>query len=142
MRDAGSSPANDVPSSFRNATVTLFDAVLGYEFARIDPKLQGMKLQANVYNLFDRSYQTCCQAGFCYRSQPRRFIASLIDLWERAAQRKEARPITPAEPPEGFSRETLTTFLQGLVIVPVWARLRRRASMFSPSTPAEKAMAV
>ncbi|WP_162239174.1 hypothetical protein [Methylobacterium sp. Leaf89] len=56
MRDVGTGPGNHVPGSFRNATVTLFDAVLGYEFARIDPKLQGMKLQATVHNPFDRNY--------------------------------------------------------------------------------------
>ena len=81
MRDAGSSPANDVPSSFRNATVTLCDAVLGYEFAWIDPKLQGMKLQATVHNLFDHNYQTCCQAGFCYRGAPATVIGSLTYRW-------------------------------------------------------------
>lgn len=80
VRYAGSSPANDVLGSFNNSTVTLFDAVVAYEFERIDPRLKGMRLQANLYNAFDRNYFNC-QAGACYRGQPRQFIGSLIYRW-------------------------------------------------------------
>jgi iron complex outermembrane recepter protein len=80
IRYAGTSPANDVPNTFRNSTVTLFDAVAAYDFAKVDPRLQGMRLQVNVTNLLDRNYFTC-QAGACYRGQPRQFIASLIYRW-------------------------------------------------------------
>ena len=80
IRYAGTSPANDVPNTFRNSTVTLFDAVAAYDFAKADSRLQGMRLQVNVTNLLDRTYFTC-QAGACYRGQPRQFIASLIYRW-------------------------------------------------------------
>lgn len=80
IRYAGTSPANDVPGSFRNSTVTLFDAVAAYDFAKVDPRLTGMRLQVNVNNLFDRAYFNC-QAGACYRGQPRQVYASLIYRW-------------------------------------------------------------
>ncbi len=80
VRYAGTSPANEVPGSFRNSTVTLFDAVAAYDFVKVDPRLKGARLQVNVNNLFDRNYFNC-QAGFCYRGQPRQFTASLIYRW-------------------------------------------------------------
>ena len=80
VRFAGTSPVNDVPGTFRSSTVTLFDAVAGYDFAKLDPRLAGMRFQANVTNLLDRNDQSC-QAGFCYRGQPRQVIASLIYRW-------------------------------------------------------------
>lgn len=80
IRYAGTSPANEVPGSFRNSTVTLFDAVAAYDFVKADPRLKGMRLQVNVNNAFDRRYFNC-QAGACYRGQPRQFFASLIYRW-------------------------------------------------------------
>ncbi len=69
LRYAGTSPVaesptvvNDVPLRFNNSTVTLFDAVAAYDFAKTDPRLKGMRLQVNVNNLFDRNYSNC-QAG-------------------------------------------------------------------------------
>ena len=80
VRYAGTSPANEVPGSFRNSTVTLFDAVAAYEFVKVDPRLKGMRFQVNVTNLLDHDYFNC-QAGFCYRGQPRQFYGSLIYRW-------------------------------------------------------------
>ncbi|AWB25535.1 TonB-dependent siderophore receptor [Methylobacterium currus] len=80
VRYAGTSPANDVIGSFRNSTVTLFDAVAAYDFERIDPRLKGMRAQVNVSNLLDRNYFNC-QAGACYRGQPRQILGSLIYRW-------------------------------------------------------------
>ncbi|WP_128560583.1 TonB-dependent siderophore receptor [Methylobacterium crusticola] len=80
VRYAGTSPANDVPDTFRNSTVTLFDLVAAYDFAKVDPRLTGVRLQVNVTNLLDRTYFNC-QAGACYRGQPRQFYASLIYRW-------------------------------------------------------------
>ncbi|KMO37965.1 TonB-dependent receptor [Methylobacterium variabile] len=80
VRYAGTSPANDMIDSYRNSTVTLFDAVAAYDFERVDPRLKGMRLQVNVSNLLDRNYFNC-QAGACYRGQPRQVLGSLIYRW-------------------------------------------------------------
>ncbi|MCJ2012837.1 TonB-dependent siderophore receptor [Methylobacterium sp. J-076] len=67
-------------NTFRNPTVTLFDALVAYDFAAIDPKFQGLRAQINGYNIFDRDYATC-QAGYCYRGAPATVIGSLIYRW-------------------------------------------------------------
>ncbi|CAO4169648.1 hypothetical protein CLBKND_01436 [Methylorubrum aminovorans] len=80
LRYAGTGPANEVRGCVRNATVTRFDAVAAYHFAKVDPRLAGMRRQVNVNNEFDRRY-FACQAGGCSRGQPCPFTASLIDRW-------------------------------------------------------------
>ena len=80
LRYAGTGPANEVRGCVRNATVTRFDAVAAYHFAKVDTRLAGMRRQVNVNNEFDRRY-FACQAGGCSRGQPCPFTASLIDRW-------------------------------------------------------------
>ncbi|WP_246482158.1 TonB-dependent siderophore receptor, partial [Methylorubrum zatmanii] len=70
----------DDENTVRNPTVTLFDALLAYDFAAIDPKYKGFRAQVNANNVFDRDYYTC-QAGFCYRGAPATVIGSLIYRW-------------------------------------------------------------
>lgn len=70
----------DDENTFRNPTVTLFDAVAAYDFSAIDPKYKGFRAQLNGYNVFDRSYYNC-QAGYCYRGAPATVIGSLIYRW-------------------------------------------------------------
>ncbi|WP_336488654.1 TonB-dependent siderophore receptor [Methylobacterium nigriterrae] len=79
IRFAGPSFADD-ENTVRNPTVTLFDALIAYDFAAIDPKYQGFRAQVNAFNIFDRDY-TNCQAGFCYRGAPATVIGSLIYRW-------------------------------------------------------------
>ena len=66
--------------SFSRSTVTLLDAVAASDFVKANRRLKRLRLQVNVNNAFDRRYFTC-QAGLCYRGQPRQFFASLIYRW-------------------------------------------------------------
>jgi iron complex outermembrane receptor protein len=70
----------DELNTFRNPTVTQFDALVAYDFAAIDPRLKGFRAQINGFNIFDRDYYSC-QAGFCYRGAPATVIGSLIYRW-------------------------------------------------------------
>ena len=79
IRYAGTSFADD-ENTVRNPSVTLFDALVAYDFAALDPKYRGFRAQINATNIFDRSYTTC-QAGFCYRGAPATVIGSLIYRW-------------------------------------------------------------
>lgn len=79
VRYAGTSFVNDENTN-RNPTVTLWDAVVAYDFAALDPKWAGLRAQVNAYNLLDRDY-TNCQSGYCYRGAPRTVIGSLIYRW-------------------------------------------------------------
>ncbi|TNC12844.1 TonB-dependent siderophore receptor [Methylobacterium terricola] len=79
IRYIGTSYADDL-NTVRNPTVTLYDALVAYDFAAIDPKYKGLRAQVNGYNIFDRTYQTC-SFGFCNRNQPATVIGSLIYRW-------------------------------------------------------------
>ncbi|UMY18959.1 TonB-dependent siderophore receptor [Methylobacterium organophilum] len=67
-------------NTVRNPTVTLFDALVSYDFAAIDPSYKGWRAQINGYNILDRNY-TNCQTGYCYRGAPATVIGSLIFRW-------------------------------------------------------------
>lgn len=78
-RYSGTSFVND-ENTARNPTVTLWDAVVAYDFAALDPAYKGFRAQINGYNILDRDY-TNCQAGFCYRGAPATVIGSLTYRW-------------------------------------------------------------
>ena len=63
IRFIGSSFADD-QNTVRNTAVTLYDALVAYDFAALDPKYKGFRAQINAYNIFDRNYTTC-SFGFC-----------------------------------------------------------------------------
>lgn len=79
VRYAGTSFADDL-NTVRNPTVTLFDALISYDFAALSPKYKGFRAQINGFNIFDRDYSNC-QAGFCYRGAPATVIGSLTYRW-------------------------------------------------------------
>ncbi|MFD1280968.1 TonB-dependent siderophore receptor [Methylobacterium goesingense] len=79
IRHIGTSYADDL-NTVRNATATLYDALVAYDFAALDPRYKGFRAQLNGYNIFDRTYQTC-SFGFCNRNQPATVIGSLIYRW-------------------------------------------------------------
>ncbi|XYD10665.1 TonB-dependent siderophore receptor [Methylobacterium sp. NMS12] len=79
IRFIGSSFADD-QNTVRNTAVTLYDALVAYDFAALDPKYKGFRAQVNAYNIFDRNYTTC-SFGFCNFNQPARVIGSLIYRW-------------------------------------------------------------
>ncbi len=64
----------------RNTAVTLYDALVAYDFAALDPKYKGFRAQINGYNIFNRNYTTC-SFGFCNFNQPATVIGSLIYRW-------------------------------------------------------------
>ncbi|MDP4021892.1 TonB-dependent siderophore receptor [Methylobacterium sp. NEAU 140] len=64
----------------RNPTVTLFDAVVAYDLAALDPRYKGLRAQVNGFNVFNRDY-TICQTVFCYRGAPATVIGSLVYRW-------------------------------------------------------------
>ncbi|GEP07255.1 TonB-dependent siderophore receptor [Methylobacterium oxalidis] len=79
IRFIGPSFADD-QNTVRNTAVTLYDALIAYDFAAIDPKYKGLRAQVNAYNIFDRNYTTC-SFGFCNFNQPATVIGSLIYRW-------------------------------------------------------------
>ncbi|GJE61858.1 TonB-dependent siderophore receptor [Methylobacterium trifolii] len=79
IRYIGTSYADDL-NTVRNTAVTLYDALVAYDFAALDPKYKGFRAQLNGYNIFDRNYTTC-SFGFCNRNQPATVIGSLIYRW-------------------------------------------------------------
>ncbi|MCZ4092062.1 TonB-dependent siderophore receptor [Sinorhizobium psoraleae] len=78
-RFIGSSYGNDA-NTIRNSGRVLFDAAVHYDFAALDQKYDGLRLQVNATNLFDRR-EPVCSAGFCYRDQGRTVIGSLRYNW-------------------------------------------------------------
>ncbi|MDX7953654.1 TonB-dependent siderophore receptor [Lichenihabitans sp. Uapishka_5] len=79
VRYIGSSFGDD-QNTFRVRDVALLDAVLDYDFAKLDPKYAGLKLQVNANNLLDTRYQEC-QSGYCYRGAYQQVIGSLVYRW-------------------------------------------------------------
>ncbi|MBR1156411.1 TonB-dependent siderophore receptor [Bradyrhizobium sp. JYMT SZCCT0428] len=75
-----SSNYGDDQNTFKNSSVTLFDAALKYDFGQAAKQLKGMQFQVNVKNLFDLRYTTC-QVGYCYRGAPLTVIATLGYRW-------------------------------------------------------------
>ena len=60
--------------------VALVDAVIDYDFAQLDRKYVGLRLQVNATNLFDTRYQEC-SSGFCSVGAYQQVIGSLVYRW-------------------------------------------------------------
>lgn len=75
-----SSNYGDDQNTFKNSSVTLFDAALKYDLGQASQQLKGMQFQLNAKNLFDLRYTTC-QVGYCYRSAPLTVVATLGYRW-------------------------------------------------------------
>ncbi|WP_409527060.1 TonB-dependent siderophore receptor [Rhizobium sp. P32RR-XVIII] len=78
-RYIGKSYGSDYNTTQNSARV-LFDAAVSYDFAALDKKYDGLSLQVNATNLFDRR-EPVCSAGFCYRDQGRAVIGTLRYAW-------------------------------------------------------------
>ncbi|SOC40406.1 iron complex outermembrane recepter protein [Rhizobium subbaraonis] len=78
-RFIGSSYGND-ENTMENGSRVLFDAALRYDFGALDKKMEGLALQVNATNIFDRR-DPVCSAGFCYKDQGRTVIGSLKYTW-------------------------------------------------------------
>lgn len=66
MRHIGGS-YGDSANQYRAAALTLLDAALRYDLARLTPALEGMKFSLNAANLADKRYLASCSgAASCY----------------------------------------------------------------------------
>lgn len=75
LRYVGESFGDDA-NSFKNDDRAFVDLALAYDFGARIPKLDGLKLQINVKNLFDER-KPICTAGNCYWDEGRSMMASL-----------------------------------------------------------------
>ncbi len=79
VRFTGKSFGNDA-NSMENDARALVDASLDFDMGTIDKAYEGLTLQVNATNLFDRR-EPVCSAGFCYKDQGRSVIGSLKYTW-------------------------------------------------------------
>ena len=79
VRFLGSSYGDD-KNTTTNSSRALVDASVSYDFAAINKDFEGLKLQVNATNLFNRR-DSVCSAGYCYRDQGRTVIGSLKYSW-------------------------------------------------------------
>lgn len=79
IRFTGSSYGSD-ENITRNSSRAFVDASIDYDFGAISKDFEGLKLQVNATNLFNRR-DPVCSAGFCYRDQGRTVIGSLKYSW-------------------------------------------------------------
>lgn len=78
-RYIGSSYGDD-SNTLVNGSRVLFDASLRFDFKAVDPKYDGLSLQVNATNIFDRR-DTTCTSGYCYLDTGRAVIGSLRYTW-------------------------------------------------------------
>ncbi|MGE7473397.1 TonB-dependent siderophore receptor [Bosea sp. NPDC003192] len=64
----------------KNDAYTLFDAVLRYDFGKMNPKLAGLTASVAANNIADKQVSVC-NAGFCYLSQGRTVIGTMTYRW-------------------------------------------------------------
>ncbi|WP_244480271.1 TonB-dependent siderophore receptor [Rhizobium sp. Root1220] len=67
-------------NTFENDAKVLFDAAVSFDFGALDKTYDGLSLQVNATNLFDRRDVTC-SSNYCYRDQGRAVIGSLRYTW-------------------------------------------------------------
>lgn len=79
VRFLGASYGDDANIS-KNKSRALVDAAIDFDFSAIDKDYEGLKLQVNATNLFNRQ-DAVCSAGYCYRDQGRTVIGSLKYSW-------------------------------------------------------------
>lgn len=79
VRFLGASYGDDANIS-KNKSRALVDAAIDFDFAAVDKDYEGLKLQVNATNLFNRQ-DSVCSAGYCYRDRGRTVIGSLKYSW-------------------------------------------------------------
>ncbi len=75
VRYVGESYGDDA-NTFKSSSRTLVDAAVSYDFGYRNPDLQGLSLQVNAKNLFDRQ-EAICTSGNCYWDEGRTVYGSL-----------------------------------------------------------------
>ncbi|MCK0197174.1 TonB-dependent siderophore receptor [Ancylobacter sp. 6x-1] len=79
VRYIGSSFGNSL-NTIENSAATLVDAKISYELEHLGTRFKGWSMQLNATNLLDDDYITC-DAGYCYKGQPRTLVAGLKYRW-------------------------------------------------------------
>ncbi|MCQ0988935.1 TonB-dependent siderophore receptor [Jiella marina] len=75
VRYAGTSFGDDF-NTIENEDRYFVDASLSYDFGKVNPDWQNVKLQVNAKNLLDVQ-KAVCTSGYCYRDEGRKVIGSL-----------------------------------------------------------------
>ncbi|WP_431484285.1 TonB-dependent siderophore receptor [Pseudomonas solani] len=72
----------DARNTYKVASVTLFDAMLGYELKFLAPELEGASVQLNASNLTDKVYAaSCAGSDSCFYGASRTLTANLNYAW-------------------------------------------------------------
>ncbi|WP_155956441.1 TonB-dependent siderophore receptor [Rhizobium sp. CF080] len=81
VRYTGKSWGNDT-NTFKVDDVTLFDAMLSYDFGAANLDWQGLSLQVNVKNIADEKFVASCASAYaCFYGEGRSVVASLKKRW-------------------------------------------------------------
>ncbi len=81
LRYLGSSWGNNT-NTFKVDPVTLFDAMVSYDFGAKQPDWKGLSLQVNVKNIGDERYvASCANAYACFYGEGRSVVATLKKTW-------------------------------------------------------------
>ncbi|MFN7026064.1 MAG: TonB-dependent siderophore receptor [Pseudorhizobium sp.] len=75
VRYIGESYGDDA-NTFKSGSRTLVDAAVSYDFGYRNPNLQGLSLQVNAKNVFDKQ-EAICTSGNCYWDEGRTVYGSL-----------------------------------------------------------------
>jgi iron complex outermembrane recepter protein len=71
----------DAANTYQVPGYTVFDAMLHYDLAGLDPSLRGFKLALNATNLFDKVYVSQCTNTNCLYGLRRTVLGSVKYLW-------------------------------------------------------------
>lgn len=72
----------DAANRMQLPSTTLFDAAIRYDFAALNPDLQGLSLRVNASNLFDKTYVgQCASPLFCQYGARRTIMATVGYKW-------------------------------------------------------------
>ncbi|MFB9948796.1 TonB-dependent siderophore receptor [Rhizobium puerariae] len=81
IRYIGSSWGNG-GNTFKVDDVTLFDAMVSYDFGAANPDWEGLSLQVNVKNIGDERYVASCATAYaCFYGEGRSIVATLKKRW-------------------------------------------------------------
>lgn len=81
VRYVGASWGNNT-NTLEVPSVTLFDAMVSYDFAALNPKWDGIDLQVNVKNLTDESFVASCNSPYaCWYGEGRLVTGTLSYKW-------------------------------------------------------------
>ncbi|MCF3642564.1 TonB-dependent siderophore receptor [Rhizobium sp. TRM95111] len=80
-RYIGTSWGNNT-NDFKVSAVTLFDAMVSYDFGAANPDWKGVSLQVNAKNLADTRYVASCASAYaCFYGNGRSVVATLKKTW-------------------------------------------------------------